>query len=402
MLLGLKAEAALERVDRILERGVVEGHEQPAFTADEVVVMVVALLDWRALVASNAIADVDARDQPQILQYLDAAIDAGDPDGPLDGPTLKRRSKPLVDLLHGDRASLAGKHLDQQVARSAASVAGSADQRSCAFRPCLLLSAEGAGVLLDDLPAGRHAGSLALINAKMIMRIRIIIVSLRAGEPSRIEDSSTGSGGARIATLVPGWRWSAAVAGCGRGAGASRHAQTGVIRAVGAENEYANVISQIGGKYVAVTAIMSNPNTDPHTFEASPGVAQTVSSAQLVVQNGVGYDSFMNKIESASASSSRRVIDVQKLLGLPDATRNPHLWYEPATMPLLAAALVKDLAALEPAHKAYFAANASRFNAALQPWRTALATFKRSTRRRRSRRPSRSATTCSTRRARTT
>ena len=44
--------------------------------------------------------------------------------------------------------------------------------------------------------------------------------------------------------------------------------------AVGAENEYANVISQIGGKYVAVTAIESNPNTDPHTFEASPSVAQ--------------------------------------------------------------------------------------------------------------------------------
>ena len=55
-------------------------------------------------------------------------------------------------------------------------------------------------------------------------------------------------------------------------------AQTGVIRAVGAENEYANVISQIGGKYVSVTAIMSNPNTDPHTFEASPGVAQNVSA----------------------------------------------------------------------------------------------------------------------------
>ena len=50
---------------------------------------------------------------------------------------------------------------------------------------------------------------------------------------------------------------------------------------------------------------MSNPNTDPHTFEASPSVAQRSASAKLVVQNGVGYDDFMDKIESASPSSRR-------------------------------------------------------------------------------------------------
>jgi len=69
---------------------------------------------------------------------------------------------------------------------------------------------------------------------------------------------------------------------------------SGVVVAVGAENEYANVIEQVGGKYVQVSAIMSNPNTDPHTFEASASVAREVSAAQLVVQNGVGYDTFMN------------------------------------------------------------------------------------------------------------
>ena len=74
---------------------------------------------------------------------------------------------------------------------------------------------------------------------------------------------------------------------------------SGAIVAVGAENEYANVISQVGGKYVQVSAIMSNPNTDPHTFEASASVARLVSGAQLVVQNGVGYDTFMNTLENA-------------------------------------------------------------------------------------------------------
>jgi zinc/manganese transport system substrate-binding protein len=155
------------------------------------------------------------------------------------------------------------------------------------------------------------------------------------------------------------------------------HAASTPIVAVGAENEYADVISQIGGKYVQTTAIESNPNTDPHTFEASPSVAHTVSEAKLIVQNGLGYDDYMTQIEKASPSSGRQVIDVQKLLGLPDSTRNPHLWYDPKTMPAVAAALVKSLSALDPSQKSYFAANAKKFDASLKPWTNALAAFKK-------------------------
>ena len=164
------------------------------------------------------------------------------------------------------------------------------------------------------------------------------------------------------------------MAGCGSG-GQGATAGPGVIAAVGAENEYANVIEQIGGRYVKVTAIESNPNTDPHSFEASPSVAQAVSSAKLVVENGVGYDTYMEKIESASSSSSRKVINVQHLLGLPDSTANPHLWYKPETMPALVRALLSDLSTLQPAHAAYFKANAAKFEASLEPWRAALKQF---------------------------
>jgi zinc/manganese transport system substrate-binding protein len=177
----------------------------------------------------------------------------------------------------------------------------------------------------------------------------------------------------RAATTVLVAALTLTLAGCGS---TSKSARPGQIVAVGAENEYANVIQQIGGRYVSVTAIMSNPNTDPHTFEASPSVAKTVSAARLIVQNGVGYDSFMDNIEAATANSSRKVIDVQKLLGLPDSTPNPHLWYSPKTMPAVAAALGKALTQMQPAHAAYFAANVKRFDAALQPWLKAIAQFK--------------------------
>jgi zinc/manganese transport system substrate-binding protein len=177
-----------------------------------------------------------------------------------------------------------------------------------------------------------------------------------------------------VTPLLAALALGAAVSGCGAVAQAS-HVGPGQIAAVGAENQYANVISQIGGKYVAVSAIESNPNTDPHTFEASPSVAQIVAGAHLVVQNGVGYDSYMNRIEAAQPSSTRRVIDVQKLLGLPDSTPNPHLWYAPATMPAVARAVERDLAALQPAHAAYFAANEHRFETSLGSWFAALREF---------------------------
>jgi zinc/manganese transport system substrate-binding protein len=159
-------------------------------------------------------------------------------------------------------------------------------------------------------------------------------------------------------------------------AATSSDPSSNAIVAVGAENEYADVISQVGGKYVKVTAIMSNPNTDPHTFEASPRVAQEVSQAQLVVQNGVGYDTFMSTIENAEPAAARKVIDVQQLLGLPASTPNPHLWYKPGTMTAVANAVAADLAQIQPARAAYFKANAAAFGQGLTAWGAAIATFK--------------------------
>ncbi len=155
-------------------------------------------------------------------------------------------------------------------------------------------------------------------------------------------------------------------------------AKTGTVVAVGAENEYANVISQIGGKYVRVTAVESNPNTDPHAFEASASVSEVVGAAELVVQNGIGYDSYMDTIEKSSPNSERQVVNVQHLLRLPDSTPNPHLWYSPGTMPAVARAIAGDLARLRPAHRAYFQARLRAFDASLRPWLTAIARFKAS------------------------
>jgi zinc/manganese transport system substrate-binding protein len=174
---------------------------------------------------------------------------------------------------------------------------------------------------------------------------------------------------AALALLVP-------IAGAWVAGSSAASTRADVINAVGAENEYANVISQIGGRYVHVTAVMSDPATDPHTYEASTGVAQAVAAARLIVQNGVGYDTFMSQLESASPNSTRRVIVVQNLLGLPTSTRNPHLWYKPSTMPAVAAKIEADLAVIAPRHASYFAHRLAVFRTSMDSVTRSIATFR--------------------------
>ncbi|WAH35791.1 metal ABC transporter solute-binding protein, Zn/Mn family [Alicyclobacillus dauci] len=146
-----------------------------------------------------------------------------------------------------------------------------------------------------------------------------------------------------------------------------------VIQAVGAESEYADVIKQIGGKYVSVTGIMSDPATDPHEYEASTKNASVISGATLVVQNGIGYDDFMNKLESASPNSPRTVIDVAKELGYGQDTQNPHLWYKTDTMPRVAELIAEQLEKQDPSQKQYFENNLTKFTDSLNTWKKELA-----------------------------
>jgi zinc/manganese transport system substrate-binding protein len=163
-----------------------------------------------------------------------------------------------------------------------------------------------------------------------------------------------------------------ALAACGSSAPV---AAKGTIPIVAAENEYGNIASQIGGKYVSVTSIESNPNTDPHDYEVTPSVPAEIAVARIVIQNGVGYDGWMDSIEQSTPSPHRDVISAQQLLGWPTSTPNPHLWYNSSTMPLVASALVTDLSAIAPQHAAYFKSNQATFLASLKPWYAAVASF---------------------------
>jgi zinc/manganese transport system substrate-binding protein len=138
------------------------------------------------------------------------------------------------------------------------------------------------------------------------------------------------------------------------------------VKVVAAENFYGDVARQIGGSHVQVTSILSNPDQDPHLFEASPSVGKALANAKIVVYNGADYDPWMDKLLSASKATNRQTIVVGELLKK-KAGDNPHLWYEPDAMPTYARELASSLQTSDPAHAADYTKNLNTFLASLKP-----------------------------------
>jgi zinc/manganese transport system substrate-binding protein len=138
------------------------------------------------------------------------------------------------------------------------------------------------------------------------------------------------------------------------------------ISIVAAENFYGDVAQQLAGSNAAVTSILSNPDEDPHLFEASPSVARSLSAAAIAVYNGADYDPWMTKLLAASSSANRKVIVVANLIHK-KAGDNPHLWYDPVTMPTYAKALAAALAERDPGNKSDYDRRLQTFLASLHP-----------------------------------
>jgi zinc/manganese transport system substrate-binding protein len=160
------------------------------------------------------------------------------------------------------------------------------------------------------------------------------------------------------------------------GCGPTAVVRPGTVLVVGAESQYADVLAQLGGRFVTAQAIISNPNVDPHTFEVGTSAGRAIASARLIVQNGAGYDAWMGQLESATSGSARTVLVAQQIVGAPAASFNPHLWYSPTTMSAVAVAIERALSTIEPAHAGYFAARLAAFEAEMASWRTAIDAFR--------------------------
>jgi zinc/manganese transport system substrate-binding protein len=153
---------------------------------------------------------------------------------------------------------------------------------------------------------------------------------------------------------------------------AGHASSSGPLVVVAAENTWGSLAAQLGGSQVTVTSIVSDPNADPHEYESSPADARLMASANYVIVNGAGYDSWADQLLAAQPEPARKVLDVANLVGKSTGA-NPHFWYDPADVYRVVAQITADYKALRPAEAAYFTSKATAFQQLLAPMRQRLA-----------------------------
>jgi zinc/manganese transport system substrate-binding protein len=156
---------------------------------------------------------------------------------------------------------------------------------------------------------------------------------------------------------------------------ATRAAAPAVVHVVAAENFWGNIAQQIGGRDVDVTSLITNPNADPHLFETDAADAATLAQAQVVIENGAGYDTWMSSLLGADGGHPR-VVNAANVLHVTGGDPNPHLWYDIPRVPTVAGAIAAALEKAAPRDGAAFKSNLAAFDASLRPLDETLATIR--------------------------
>jgi zinc/manganese transport system substrate-binding protein len=129
---------------------------------------------------------------------------------------------------------------------------------------------------------------------------------------------------------------------------------------VAAENFWGSIASQLGGSRVTVTSIIDNPNADPHDYEPTAADARSFATASFVIENGVGYDPWAQRLLDANPVPSRAVLDVGTLVGEPTGG-NPHRWYSPTDVQRVIDAITTQYMKIDPGNASYFTEQRTAF-----------------------------------------
>ena len=181
-----------------------------------------------------------------------------------------------------------------------------------------------------------------------------------------------------------------ALGGCASGTAAgSAPSDDARIAVVASTNVYGQIAEAVGGDLVDVVSIVSSTAQDPHSFEASARDQLTVASADLIVENGGGYDSFIDALIESSGSEAPVITAAEYSHDWPDNEGhaaeteadheheadhdhgdhahvegfNEHVWYDPHTIEHVAEGIAQELGALSPENAETFTANAEAFAA---------------------------------------
>ena len=139
------------------------------------------------------------------------------------------------------------------------------------------------------------------------------------------------------------------------------------VRVVASTNVYGDIARQIGGDHVQVTSIINDPNQDPHSYQAAPQNQLALSKARVIIENGGGYDDFVDVMRHSAARHDAVVLNAVNISGRnpADPELNEHVWYDFPSMRELSAKLADALIQADPGSAATFRANAAAFAAKL-------------------------------------
>ncbi|MEU7888772.1 zinc ABC transporter substrate-binding protein [Microbispora bryophytorum] len=144
----------------------------------------------------------------------------------------------------------------------------------------------------------------------------------------------------------------------------------GVVAVVTSTNVYGDIVRQIGGDKVAVTSFIASPDQDPHSYEANPQNQLALSKAKVIIENGGGYDDFMDTMRDAAGNTSAPVLNAVEISGKTAAAGeelNEHVWYDFPSVARLADSIAAALGKADPSGAAAFTAGAETFKQKLKP-----------------------------------
>ncbi len=148
---------------------------------------------------------------------------------------------------------------------------------------------------------------------------------------------------------------------------------------VASTNVYGDIVKQTAGDKASITSIISDPSADPHSYEANTRTQLELSKADVVIENGGGYDDFVDTMLKAAGNSSTKVLNVVDISGRTAAAGkelNEHVWYDLPAVEKLADQLVATLSAVDPSGASAFAANAATFKQKVQQIEAAATSIK--------------------------
>lgn len=137
------------------------------------------------------------------------------------------------------------------------------------------------------------------------------------------------------------------------------------LTVVASTDVYGDIAQTIGGAQVSVTSLIDSPAQDPHSYEASAHDALAVARADVVIENGGGYDDFMTALRASAGRSDADVIDVVQSSPKPLPNQNEHVWYDLHTVRVFVTRLSATLVAKNPRHARAFRRAAGAFTAGL-------------------------------------